>query len=239
MAPSTLASTCAAPIKGTVVRLIKLDSCGLPVTGANADVAVFDAFTEIANSPQYEDGQRFLLKKANGSACVNQKDRSFLNWVLTTVNVCSADPRVLTMATSARLLTATTTGTGVMYDGDLLDSNYSMEVWQEVAGAGACGPTGLQQYFYWLYMYNSDAKIQDFSQTLDTTVLSWQAQTYAVTDGTKWLTQANAVVTGALTAGATPGTYLGSNTPVTGEHFGYNISSTVPPTAYCGVIHGV
>lgn len=238
MASALLASTCGAPIKGTVIRVIKLDACGLPVTGTTADVGAFDAFTEVANSPQYEDGQRFFLKKANGSPCVNQKDRSFLNWLQQTVSLCSPDPRVLSLATGARLLTASTTGTGVMFDGDLLDANFSLEIWQEIAGSSACSAGGTQQYFYWVYPFNSDAKMQDFSQVNDTTTLSWQSITYPVSDGVKWLAQANAAVTGSA-IGSTPGTYLGSNTINTGEHYGYNITSTAPPTAFCGLQHGV
>lgn len=238
MASTLVASLCAAPIKAEVVRIIKLNSCGFPVTGAEAQVTAFDSFTEVANSPQYEDGQRFLLKKASGAPCVNQKDQSFLNWLQQTVTLCSVDPAVLGLTTGARMLqNGSSVVIGAMFNDDLIDARYSMELWQPVAGSNACSAGGLQQYFYWVFPNMTDAKIQDWSQQNDTTNLAWQAISGPAPTG--WTAAAGAAVTGAA-LGSTPAAYLGGvNSVLPGDHYGYSITTLAPPSDICGVKFGV
>ena len=67
-----------APIKAKVIRAVKLDTCGNPVTGASSAMWVGKGFTQVQISPDYEEGQEFLTKLADGTACVNQKDAPFL-----------------------------------------------------------------------------------------------------------------------------------------------------------------
>ena len=71
-------SNCAAPIKGTHYRLVKVDVCGNPVTGTNSLVVVSKAFVKVDQKFQYEDGQEFFERTADGSVCVNQKDDPIL-----------------------------------------------------------------------------------------------------------------------------------------------------------------
>lgn len=232
MASALAASTCAPTIKAEVIRLIKLDSCGIPVTGASAEVLAFDAFTEIANSPQYEEGQRFLQRKANGDPCINQKDASFLNWVQQNVTMCTLDPRVSSVATGARLLSSATTGIGAMHGTELLNARFSVEVWTPVAGSSACSEAGVQQHVYWIFPHMFDAKVQDFTFQNDAFTLAWQAMTEDAP--AIWQARADAAVTGSG-IGSTPTLYLGAgNTVNAGDHWGYAITSVAPPTPFCG-----
>ncbi len=225
------ASICAAPIKAEVIRVTRLDACGVPITGATGFQAVFDGFTEVQNSPQYEDGQRYLQKKANGQPCVNQKDPSFLNWIEQTVSLCTIDPRVITLVTGFQQNTESGTGTGAMADDGLLDRHFSIELWTPVAGTGVCSAAG-QQYFYWAFPNMFDAKIQDFTFQNDVFTLSWQsisAPMYNVGVSDNWVTKM-------ATVGSSVSTYLGTVLfpTVQGYHYGFNITTTTPPTAYCG-----
>ena len=52
-----MAATCATPIKASVIRLIKLDTCGVPVSGASSAVSVFRGFISVAATPDYEEGE--------------------------------------------------------------------------------------------------------------------------------------------------------------------------------------
>src|SRR5687767_2944016 len=98
-----------APIKARVIRIVKLDACGVPVTGASSSQVVMKGFTESNVSPQYEDGEEFLTKLADGTPCVNQKDSSFLKRAEIETHWCVLSPDAIGLLTGERVLFA---GTG-------------------------------------------------------------------------------------------------------------------------------
>lgn len=213
---------CFSPIQAEVIRITSLDECGIPVTGASGGQAVLDAFTEIANSPNYEEGQRFLLRKANGEPCVNQKGAGFFNWLTQTTTLCTLDPTVMAIVTGDRLITNGVTGTGVAFGSSgLLDQNYSVEVWQPVSGANACDEGGLQRFFYWAFPNMFDAQIQDFTFQNDTFTFGWVGTSQVGSSlwdlGEAWLAGTNGL-------------------PLVDDHFLFNITTEPPPEAYCGTI---
>lgn len=232
MAASLLASTCAPVVNGETLRLTLLNDCGMPITGTATRVAVTESFVEVQNSPQYEDGQRFLLRTAGGDPCVNQLGPSFLNWFETTTSVCTIDPSVIAMLMGMEQIGAVT-GTGFVIDDILLTRTYAMETWQPVAGSGACSAAGVQQYLYSVWFANFDTRLGDMTISNDTFTLPWSAKTKAAPSN--WLTQMNATMT-AITQ-TTPGTYLGTATQaqITGAHFAANFTASPPPAAYCGL----
>jgi hypothetical protein len=108
-------SNVAAPIKGRVYRIVKLDSCGNPVTGTGSGMQiVHSAFTQIGQDPQYEDGVEFFERTASGALCVNQKDDPILKRINLTVDFCAINVTGAAYMMSARELTigAPTTGSG-------------------------------------------------------------------------------------------------------------------------------
>ena len=218
-------ATCVSPIKASVIRLIKLNSCGVPVTGASSSVSVFKGFTQVAATPEYEEGQEFLLKNAGGELCVNEKDPNELKRVGLEVEVCTLDPDLQVIATGERLLTtgAPATGTGVAYGEGQLTSRFSLELWQPIAGAGACSPGGVQQYVYWLFGNVGNTMIGDFTFENDVFTYSFSAETKAWYTG--WASLIGSLQTG-----------LGTNTLQSGEHFLWNITTTPPPTPVCGAV---
>lgn len=223
-----MATICGAPIKARVARICKVNACGVPVTGAGMGV-VTNGFISIETSAEYEDGEEFLVKTANGDPCVNQKDPSFLKRVGLTINFCNVDPDAINILTGERLITGggPVTGTGVVFGETPLTNRFSLEVWQPLAGAGACGADGLQRYMYWAFMNAGNCKIGDYTFENGTSTFVVTADTAGASpqwgdgpgSGTSW-----------LPTGFTPsaGTYP--------DHFLFNITSTEPPTAACGAI---
>ena len=98
------ASTCATPIKGTHLRIIALDVCGVPVTGASGTVVVTKGFVQVAMEPQYQDGEEFFERTADGTPCVNQKDDPTLTRMQLTTDFCEVNVIGTSYITSARLL---------------------------------------------------------------------------------------------------------------------------------------
>ena len=220
-----MAATCVTPIKASVIRFIKLNSCGVPITGASSAVATFNGFISVGATPDYEEGEEFILKRADGSLCVNEKDPNELKRVGLEVEVCTLDPDLQVLVSGERLLTAgaPATGTGVAYGEGQLTARYSMELWQPIAGAGACSPGGVQQYVYWLFGNVGNTMIGDFTFENGTFTFTFSSETKAWS--TLW-----PLLIGSLTTG------LGTNTLQDLEHFLWNITTTPPPTATCGAV---
>src|SRR5688572_23966370 len=96
---------CSSPVQGQVLRVIKLDTCGIPVSGTGSAVLVMDGFIQVAASPQYDTGDRKITRKANGELCTNFKlPDQFTNDELT-IDFCVWNPGLIVNTINARLLT--------------------------------------------------------------------------------------------------------------------------------------
>jgi hypothetical protein len=219
---------CAAPIKGKMMRFVKLDTCGVPVTGTNSLVVVTKGFVQVGQSPQYEDGEEFFERTADGTLCVNQKDDPTLKRFQLAVDMCEIDPMGASLVSSSRLLDAVspvTTGTGFAVSEGTPVNRFSLEVWQEVAGSGACDASGAQRYIYNAWPNVGAVQLQDYTIENGRSTFSWQGETKAASvlwgrgpgTGTKWLP--NHATAGALT---------------TIDHWAWNITTIAPPVALCG-----
>ena len=84
---------CDAPAQGLVLRLINLDSCGVPVTGSSSAQVVMDGCTQVSRSPQYDTGDRKISRKANGTLCQNYKLPDQFTNDEVTIDFCVLEPR--------------------------------------------------------------------------------------------------------------------------------------------------
>lgn len=217
-----MSATCITPIKGRVIRIQKLDTCGNPVTGAG-NVVVADGFIMVHPTPQYEDGVEFVKRRADGALCVNQKDPGQLKRVSIETTFCVMDPDLIVLQTGSREILTSGTGTGVAFNDSLITTRFSLEVWQNITGRNACNAAGQQQYVYWAYPNLGNAQVKDFQ--IENQAMEWKMSAETMSVGTSW---------GVYPTGATaPNTLLGGALQ-TGEHYGYNITTTAPPTASCG-----
>lgn len=218
---------CAAPIKGTHIRVVKADSCGVPVTGASSLVITSKGFVQVVMDPQYEDGEEFFERNADGQACVNQKDAPTLKRMQLTIDLCEVDPVMAAYVLSARLLDTTspaTTGTGWALSEGTPINHFSLEVWQRVAGSGACDASGLQRYVYNAWPHVANAQVGSYTVENGRSTLQFVSETFAAStlwgngpgSGTSWL----------------PTGILG-NVAAT-DHWLWNITTTTPPVEACG-----
>lgn len=219
-----MADQSAVPIKGRVARFIALDVCGNPITGASGFQIITKGFISVQMESQYDDGEQQRQKLADGSLCVNDDDDDNFTMVQLTVDLCGVCPSIEQVVAGARLLGtgAPVTGTGAAYAEGPITNRYSIEVWQNVTGRGACDPvTGLPKYVYWAFPNVGHTK--KGQSTIENAALTMQftAKTDAV--GLLW--------------GDGPGT-LGPWAPtfLEGEHYLWNITTVAPPTipANCG-----
>ena len=214
-------STCATPIKGTHMRIIELDTCGVPITGAGGLVVVTKGFVQVNMEPQYEDGNEFFERTADGTPCVNQKDDPTLKRVNLTSQFCEINVSGVALMVSARELTTgiPTTGTGFAVREGNPDRRYSLEVWQEVAGAGACDASGQQRYIYNAWPNVGATQLGAYMVENGRSTLETTSETRAASP--LWLTL---VGDDYLPAG---------ETIEDDEHWVWNVTTAAPPTIAC------
>jgi len=177
-------------------------------------------------SPQYEDGTDFFEKTADGKVGVNQIDPPILKRMQLQVDLLSIDPDMMPSVLSARELvtSAPVSGYGFGLSEGAAAAHFSLEVWQRIAGAGACAAGGLEQFVYnaWPHCYN--AQVGQYTIANARSGLTFQCDTKGAASA--W--------------GSGPGTgtkYLpatGTTTALTTEHWLWNITTNVPPVAACG-----
>ncbi len=214
---------CDSPIEGLVVRITKLNSCGVPVTGASSAQIVMDGFTQVQQSPQYDTGDRKITRKADGTLCQNFKiPDQYTNDELT-IDFCVWNPGIIVATLAGRLITGTlpTTGTGFALGtwANVTPAHWSLELWQ--APPAACDSSGIIYYPYHAWPHLSDGKRGDTTYGLDPSMLQIIANTY---DASPLWTIGDS--------------YLGTGEVESGDHWLRNLTSTAPPPSAC-VIAGI
>jgi hypothetical protein len=219
-------SVCATPIKGRVFRVVAVDACGVPVTGASSAVYTQDGFISVGFSPQFEEGNEFVLRNADGNLIVNQKDDSSFKRFNINVVMANIDPELWAYLMSSRTLSVGSplvTGAGFTVKSGQWTNRFSLEVWQRVSGAGACSPTGAVQYVYHALPNVGAVRIGDDTIENGPTQMSFTAETSD--PSTLW--------------GDGPGTGTSWLTPAvvqTLEHRLWAVTATAPPAAACGKV---
>jgi hypothetical protein len=217
-------SVCASPIKGEVIRLTLLNNCGDPIFGPGSAQVTTDAWTEVTATPNYEEGTRFLSRKANGQPCVNLQDPAFMNWVELGTTLCTLDVDLIAVATGEQPISDNAAGdfVGVTFGEGLLTAQYSFELWQPVAGDGECDEDGNQRWVYWAWPRVYNAQIQELTFTNDVFNFAFNSMTKRASArwdiGDPWL----------------------ADTPTAvwdpGKHFAFSITSVQPPESACGAV---
>lgn len=221
-------STCVTPIKGTHYRIVKLDVCGNPVTGTGSMQIVSKGFVQVQMEPQYEDGEEFFERTADGTPCVNQKDDPVLKRMQLTIDFCEINSTGTAYLSSARELTvnaAGVTGSGFAVAEGQPTNRYSLEVWQKVAGSSACDATGAQRYIYNAWPNCGASKFGTYTVENARSTLQVMSETQAGSTSATigWLRGPDGVNSWLPT-----GDTLGA-----GEHWLWNVTTTAPPAPNC------
>lgn len=208
--------------QGTVLRLVKLNVCGAPVSGSSSAVVVTAGYISLQIEPQYVDGDVFRTKNAAGALCLNKVTQNAYGNSNITIAMCVLDPDAEVLLTGGRLLatSAPVSGTGVAIGYNNPVAHTSVETWQPLSGRGACDPSGNQLYVYWAVMNTWNYKVQ--SSTVENGPLELTVQGMTDYPSALW--------------GRGPGSgpyWIDSAIDTTSyiDDFLWNITSTPPPVA--------
>lgn len=218
-----MSATVVSAIKGTMMRTIKLDVCGNPVSGGSGVLVAEPGFISVKPDPQYEDGSEFIQKRADGFLAINQKDQGQLKRVNLDILMCVLNPDLIVQLTGGREILNGVTGTGAFLGDNLLSSHTSLELWQQVAGRNAC-INGVQQYVYWAFPHIVNPQVQGW--TVENGALQFNIKAETMGAGT-W---------GTLPTTLPPSGYLGTGVFQQGDHYAYNVTTVAPPPGTNGAL---
>lgn len=94
----------ASSVAGLAIRLTRLDANGNLVVGPSASY-VTKKFVSLGYTPEYEDGDEFTTKAANGTVCASWKTAKTLKRVTLSIALCDPDPEFSEMIAGGTLLT--------------------------------------------------------------------------------------------------------------------------------------
>lgn len=209
---------CLKPIKARVMRITELDQCGVPLATPDA-VVVTDGFISVAPAFEYEEGDEFLVKNAWGDLCINEKDPDRLKRLTLTMAFCEISTDAVRIIAAGRpLVGAGPDAAGLAFGESPQTGRFALELWQGLAGAGACAEGGgSTQWLYWVFPSVGNGRFNDFTVENGPT----QIEMTGTTKGSpEW-------GTGVHAAPLLPEALLDD------EHFAYIVTTTAPPTPAC------
>jgi hypothetical protein len=115
-----------APIRGSKMRITRLDECGVPVAGP-ATTRVSAGFVSIALTMNYEDTNDITVKNASGQVRFSEPADSFVSSVAAEITFTEVDPDLFSMMSgNPTVLDATSEAVGFRLSGDVsLQGNWS------------------------------------------------------------------------------------------------------------------
>lgn len=210
-----------------VVRVTRVNNCGLPIVGENAYAS--ECVASVAMNPNVDEQDDVIYRAANGTLCgVKRGCPSLLGYDLEfnfyqvspeLTRVLTGNPEVLDFA-----------GEPVGNDSCTIDCNggFALEFWSELIGQ-TCTTTGAQRYLYVLLPWVTNAYISDLEIGSEQVTFQAVGSTRA---GGQWGTGPYNVV--ATDAANTPGRML---TPLGATcHRRMQITTIAPPAVTCDYV---
>lgn len=181
-----MAQDYAASVNGTHIRISRLNSDGTIMTGASA-AYVTKAFISLGMTPDYEAGDEFTSKTAEGLTCVSVKTSDTLKRVNLSIAICNPDPEFTEIISGGTLLSAAGQSVGwasPQVGVDALPNGVAIEVWSKAMINGK--PASTDPYWHWILPYtvmrpSGDKVIQN--EILATTFEGWGVGNSGFGDG--------------------------------------------------------
>lgn len=155
-------------LRGRVMRLTRLDECGVPVVGACSSI-VTAGFITVEFAPEVEAGEEYTQKNAWGDFCIDEKAADYNKWVNVNISMCEVNPDVLDLVGGGNAITDGTDTIGSSFGQYNSLAGFAIEVWTKQAG-GAC-VAGTPEWGYFLAPYCINGSL-DGSITIENGVLT-------------------------------------------------------------------
>lgn len=146
-----MASDYASTVQAVAIRATKLNADGTPVVGTDTAYAT-NAFTRVAFTPEYDEGEEIIERAADGTICTYYKMPDVLKQVQVEVAVCKPEPELYEILAGGTLLETSDEAIGWASPkiGEIATPNgVSIEVWSKAIVGGK--PAAVNPYWRWVF----------------------------------------------------------------------------------------
>lgn len=174
-------------INGEVVRVTRVDSCGVPAWG-NFVTAISEGFVSVAVTANYDDGSAIQVKNAKGRFCINKSAEAELVNLGIAVVFCEVDPDIYTAITGFPAIVDPATGDTIGFRVNRgirpSDVRWALETWANATDSAGCDDSGELPYAYLLWPFLSGAKVGDY--TIENNAVTFSLTGALTNDGSGW-----------------------------------------------------
>lgn len=159
-----MSTECYAQVRGRVIRVTRLDGCGVPDPGQSATV-VSKRISTITVDEVTDEGTNIRERNFGDELCI--VDDAFTTAIGFTADIalCGVDPDLISLMTGQPVV-LNAAGNVVGFDSETgidLDSfGFSLEVWSRIAGS-ACDPSGNRKWGYTIMPFLKGGRLGGFS----------------------------------------------------------------------------
>lgn len=153
------------PVRGRRYRVTRLDACGNPVYGDNAQVVTSGVITASFTSITSETDEIRVVNSA-GENCVLEPSEVSTEGFSAEIQFCGMDPDMFEIMTGMPVIydiDGAAVGVAVDVGVDASAFSFGLEVWTGVASDEACGEVGEVNYGYILLPYMKGGRLSDFT----------------------------------------------------------------------------
>lgn len=221
---------CYAPVRGSVIRVTRLDACGNPDPGASA-VVVSNRVSSVSIDEVTEDGTNIRDRNFADELCVVDDSFTQILGYTAEIALCGVDPDLISLF-SGQPVVKNAAGDVVGFDATTdvnLDSfGFAIEVWSRIAGA-ACDTSGNRQWGYTVFPFLKGGRIGGFS--FENAAVQFTISGAQTRDGNGWGVGPFDVDRDDVGQPAPLESALSPNT-----HYRSTLVTLDPPAASCGAI---
>ena len=219
---------CYAQVRGSVIRVTRLDSCGNPDPGASA-VVVSKRISTVTIDEVTEEGTNIRERNFGDELCIVDDAPTSVLGYTADIALCGVDPDLISLLTGQPVV-KNASGDTVGFDAtstvDLDSFGFSLEIWSKIAGV-ACDPSGNRPWGYTVFPFLKGGRIGGFS--FENGAVQFTISGAQTRDGNGWGVGPFDVDRGNTGTPGPLGTPLGTNT-----HYRNILVTLDPPTAACG-----
>lgn len=222
---------CYAQVRGSVIRVTRLDACGVPDPGDSA-VVVSKRVSTITVDEVSDSGTNIRERNFGDELCiVDDAPEQTLGYSVDAA-LCGVDPALITMMTGQEVV-KNAAGDIVGFDADTgidLDGfGFAVEVWSRIAGAACQAEGGFRNWGYTVFPFIKGGRLGGFS--FENGAVQFSIQGAQTKDGNQWGAGPFDVDRG-VGPGFLPSPLFTPLRPTT--HFRNILVTLDPPAAACG-----